>query len=189
MIKATDDRGTDEPLRTAHTFELAPTTRQEIHALLVAAFEGDFSDQDWDHGLGGVHAWIRDGRGLAAHGSVIQRRVLHGGRSYRVGYVEAVAVRADRRREGLGGRVMDALERVIDGAYALGALSASDDGAALYTARGWQLWPGRIAALGPDGVVPLPDEEDSTYLRPAAGGALPAPDSQLVFDWRDGDLL
>ncbi|MCP3816787.1 GNAT family N-acetyltransferase [Streptomyces sp. A3M-1-3] len=178
-----------ELLRTAHTFELTPAALREIRALLIAAFEGDFGDQDWDHGLGGVHAFIRDTRGLAAHGSVIQRRVLHRGRSYRVGYIEAVGVRADRRRQGLGGRVMDALEQVIDGAYELGALSASDDGAALYTARGWQLWPGRIAALGPDGIVPLPDEEDSTYVRPPTGGALPDPASELIFDWRDGDLL
>ncbi|MEV6653221.1 GNAT family N-acetyltransferase [Streptomyces sp. NPDC051219] len=178
-----------EPLRTAHTYELTPAALQEIRVLLDAAFDGDFSDQDWDHGLGGIHTFVRDAHGLAAHGSVIQRRLLHRGRSYRVGYVEAVAVRADRRRQGLGTRVMDALEKVIDGAYALGALSASDDGAALYTARGWALWSGRISALGPDGIVPLPAEEDSTYLRPAAGGLLPDPASELLFDWRDGDLL
>ena len=44
------------------------------------AFEGDFSDEDWDHGLGGIHALVRDEQGLAAHGSVIMRRVLHGDR-------------------------------------------------------------------------------------------------------------
>ncbi|MEE1757028.1 GNAT family N-acetyltransferase [Streptomyces sp. SP18CS02] len=179
-----------EPLRTAHTFALTSTTLDAIRALLDAAFEGDFSDEDWDHGLGGVHAWIEDEDGIAAHGSVIMRRVVHSGRSYRVGYVEAVAVRADRRRQGLGGRVMAALEEVIDGAYAFGALSASDEGAELYRARGWQLWNGRIEAYGPEGVAHLPDEEDSTYLRPAAGRPLPAADATaLLFDWRDGDVL
>jgi aminoglycoside 2'-N-acetyltransferase I len=176
--------------RTAHTFELGPTVLAEIRVLLDDAYEGDFGDEDWDHGLGGVHALVRDAGGaLVAHGSVVQRRVLHGGRSYRFGYVEAVAVRADRRRQGLGGRVMAALEQVIDGAYAAGALSASDEGALLYRSRGWQLWQGGIRTLGPAGVVPLPDEEGTVHLRPAAGRVLPGPASPLIFDWREGDVL
>ncbi|MGW7050975.1 GNAT family N-acetyltransferase [Streptomyces sp. NPDC054887] len=174
-------------VRTAHTADLEPAALDEIRALLDAAFDGEFDEDDWDHTVGGVHAVVRDERGLAAHGSVVQRRVLHGGRSLRVGYVEGVAVRADRRRQGLGNRVMEALERVIDRAYVLGALSASDDGAALYAARGWTVWPGRIAALGPDGAVPLPDEEGSTYLRAVTG--LPDAAETLLFDWRGGDLL
>ncbi|MGW6566837.1 GNAT family N-acetyltransferase [Streptomyces sp. NPDC054975] len=178
-----------DSVRVAPTHELGVQRLRAVREMLDAAFEGDFSDEDWDHALGGVHAWIEDERGVAAHGSVIMRRVLHDGRSYRVGYVEGVGVRDDRRRQGLGGLVMAELERVIDGAYAFGALSASDDGAALYTARGWRPWEGRIEALGPEGVVHLPEEEGSTYVRPAGGRALPAPAAALVFDWRDGDVL
>ncbi|MFF9345771.1 GNAT family N-acetyltransferase [Streptomyces sp. NPDC014734] len=177
------------PVHTAHTHRLAPAALDEIHAFLDIAFEGDFSEEDWDHGLGGIHAYVRDGSGLLAHGSVVQRRVVLAGRSYRVGYVEAVAVRADRRREGLGWRVMAALEEVVDGAYAFGALSASEAGAALYAGRGWRVWPGRIAAQAAHGVERLPDEEGSTYVRPVTGGALPAGSGTLVFDWRDGDVL
>ncbi|TQK51644.1 aminoglycoside 2'-N-acetyltransferase I [Streptomyces sp. SLBN-118] len=176
-------------LRTAHTFELGPAELLEIRALLTDAFAGTFGDEDWDHSLGGIHALVHEDGELVAHGSVIQRRVIHRGRSLRIGYIEAVAVRADRRRRGLGGLVVETLERVIDGAYALGALSASDDGAGLYRARGWQLWPGRIEALGPGGAVRLPDEEDSTYVRPAAARPLPDPSAALLFDWRDGDVL
>ncbi|MGW8883611.1 GNAT family N-acetyltransferase [Streptomyces sp. NPDC055749] len=172
-------------LHTAHTHELPPPVLDDIRAFLDAAFAGDFGDDDWDHTLGGVHAYVRDGSGILAHGSVIQRRVVHEGRSYRIGYVEGVAVRPDRRREGLGGRVMAALEGVIDGAYAFGALSASTEGAWLYEARGWELWRGSIAALGPRGTVPLPDEEGSAYVR---GGPDPRTGT-LFFDWRDGDVL
>ncbi|WP_228990002.1 GNAT family N-acetyltransferase [Streptomyces sp. DH8] len=177
-------------VRIAHTGELAPAELARIRDLLDAAFEGDFDDDDWDHTLGGLHALVLDPYGRPiAHGSVVQRRVHHAGRSYRAGYVEAVAVHAIHRREGLGHRVMAALEQVIDAAYEFGALSASDAGAALYAARGWQVWPGRLAALGPAGPVPLPEEEGSTYLRPAAGRPLPDPGHPLRFDWRDGDLL
>ncbi|MDG4863114.1 GNAT family N-acetyltransferase, partial [Streptomyces sp. T-3] len=85
-------------LRTAHTANLTRAELDAARALLDDAFDGDFSDEDWDHGLGGLHACVHDETGtLLAHGSVVQRRVLHAGRSYRVGYVEAVAVRADAR--------------------------------------------------------------------------------------------
>ncbi|MEV4948004.1 GNAT family N-acetyltransferase [Streptomyces sp. NPDC053755] len=174
----------------APTHELGPERARAVREMIVAAFDGDFSDEDWDHTLGGLHAWVEDDRGLAAHGSVVMRRALHGGRSFRVGYVEGVAVRGDRRRQGLGGMVMAELERVIDGAYAFGALSASEEGVGFYRARGWQPWRGRIEAAGPGGIVPLPGEEDALHLRAARGRALPAPDAAaLVFDWRDGDVM
>jgi aminoglycoside 2'-N-acetyltransferase I len=84
---------------------------------------------------------------------------------------------------------MAELERVIDRAYDFGALSASDDGARLYTSRGWRLWRGQVHALSPQhGVVRLPEEEDSTYVRPALAGPLD-PTHELLFDWRDGDVL
>lgn len=175
-------------VRTVHTADLAPGELPALRELLEEAFEGDFDDEDWDHTLGGMHVLVSDDRGLAAHGSVILRRVGHRDRWLRVGYVESVGVRPDVQRRGLGGRVMAGLERIVDRAYDLGALSASDEGAGLYAARGWQLWSGRVCALGPDGVLRLPDEEDCTFLRPAAAGPLD-PAYELVFDWRNGDLL
>ncbi|MEV0324181.1 GNAT family N-acetyltransferase [Streptomyces sp. NPDC050659] len=172
-------------LRTAHTSALTAAELRAARALLDEAFDGDFSDQDWDHGLGGVHALVHDGTGtLLAHGSVVQRRILHNGRSLRVGYVEAVAVRPDLQRRGLGGQVMGALEQVIDGAYAFGALSASSEGEGLYLARGWAEWKGTVGALGPQGPVPLPDEDP-----PLLWGADLDPSYELFFDWRDGDIL
>ncbi|MCM2387724.1 GNAT family N-acetyltransferase [Streptomyces albipurpureus] len=178
-------------VRTAHTHEFTPQELAAIHDLLDKAFGGDFGDEDWDHSLGGVHTVLYDSDGApVAHGSVIMRRVMHGGRSYRVGYVEGVAVRAELRRQGLGDLVMGVLEGVIGRAYDLGALSASDAGAALYRSRDWQLWRGRIEAIGPAGVVHLPDEEDSTFLwAGSAAEKLPEPSKALVFDWRDGDVL
>ncbi|MFF7309964.1 GNAT family N-acetyltransferase [Streptomyces sp. NPDC008137] len=176
-------------VRTAHTADLTPAELDAVRALLDAAFEGDFGDDDWDHGLGGMHALVRDDFGLAAHGAVVMRRVRYRGRWLRAGYVENVAVRADARRGGLGGQVMGELERVVERAYDFGALSASDDGARLYTSRGWRLWRGEVHALSPAaGLVRMPDEEGSTYVRSALAGELD-PARELVFDWRDGDVL
>ncbi|MFG3549945.1 GNAT family N-acetyltransferase [Streptomyces sp. NPDC047725] len=176
-------------VRTAHTADLTAHELSAVRALLHDAFDGDFSDDDWDHSLGGVHALVHDEHGLAAHGSLVMRRVRLRGRWLRTGYVEAVAVRRDVRRTGLGGLVMGALEEIVTRAYDLGALSASDDGALLYTARGWHVWGGRIHALGPDGVVRLAEEEGSTYVWPASAGAAGADGGELLFDWRDGDVL
>ncbi|RVU22719.1 GNAT family N-acetyltransferase [Streptomyces antnestii] len=174
--------------RTAHTADLTHAELRDIRALLDDAFDGGFSDDDWDHTLGGVHALVHDGTGaLVAHGSVVQRRVTHAGRSLRTGYVEGVAVRADARGSGLGGQVMAALERVIDGAYVLGALSASEDGVGLYRARGWEEWGGDFAAYGPGGTVRLPDDENPPYLRRVTAALDPA--HPLLFEWRGGDIL
>ena len=85
------------------------------------------TEHDWEHSLGGVHALAFDGDTLVGHAAVVQRRLLHGGRALRTGYVEGVAVRADQRRRGHGAAMMDALERVIRGAYDLGALGATDE--------------------------------------------------------------
>ncbi|MFJ4778433.1 GNAT family N-acetyltransferase [Streptomyces sp. NPDC088762] len=172
-----------------HTSQLGPGALAEVRALLDAAFDGDFSDEDFEHGLGGMHALVHAGGELVAHGSVVQRRVVHRGAALRTGYVEAVAVGAGHRRRGLGSAVMAALEGVIGRAYVLGALSASEDGAALYERRGWTVWPGRIGTLSPDGPVRLPEEEGSTYLWAPPGGTLPDPAGRLDFDWRNGDVL
>ncbi|WP_309248497.1 GNAT family N-acetyltransferase [Streptomyces sp. MNP-20] len=172
-------------LRTAHTADLTPTELAAARALMDLAFDGDFSDEDWDHGLGGVHALVHDAEGeLLAHGSVVQRRVLHNGRSLRVGYVEAVATRPDRQRQGLGGQVMGALEDVVERAYDLGVLSPSEEGEKLYRAHGWQTWTGLVGTLGPQGVTEMPDED-----APMIWGADLDPAHALLIDWRDGDVF
>ncbi|WP_338700864.1 GNAT family N-acetyltransferase [Streptomyces sp. Q6] len=181
---------TPRTARTAHTADLAPAELAAVRALLDDAFDGDFSDEDWAHSLGGVHALVHDGTGaLLAHGSVVQRHVVHRGRTLRVGYVEAVAVRADARRTGLGGQVTGALERVIAAAYDFGALSASSAGRRLYEGRGWAAWDGPFAAYGPAGTVDLPDEAPPFLFPAATVRVLLDQDHPLLFDWRDGDLL
>ena len=172
-------------VRTAHTADLDRATLEAARALLHGVFEGDLSEHDWEHALGGVHALLWAGDELIAHGSVIQRRLLHGGRALRTGYIEGVGVRADRRRCGHGTALMRALERVVRGAYDLGALGATDAAAAFYTALGWQRWQGPTSALTPTGIARTADEDGSIYVLEAAQPIdLARP---LTCDWRDGD--
>ncbi|MGY1603774.1 GNAT family N-acetyltransferase [Geodermatophilus sp. SYSU D00815] len=169
-----------------HTSGLDARTRGAVRRLLDTSFDGEFGDDDWEHSLGGLHALAHDGDRLVGHGAVVQRRLLHRGRALRAGYVEAVAVDPDVRRRGVASAVMAALEGVIGPAYDLGALSATDDGAALYLARGWQPWRGRTSALTPSGVRPTPDDDGSVHVLP--GPFVLDPDEELTCDWRDGDL-
>ena len=43
-------------VRTAHTADLDAATLRAARALLDDVFRGRFSDHDWEHALGGVHA-------------------------------------------------------------------------------------------------------------------------------------
>jgi len=81
-------------LRVAHTSDLDAATRAAVRALLDAAFDGDFSDHDWEHALGGMHALAWEGDELVGHASVVQRRLLYDGRPLRAGYVEGVGCAA-----------------------------------------------------------------------------------------------
>ena len=170
---------------TAHTADLDDATLEAARNLLEAVFAGEMSEHDWEHALGGIHALAWEGDELIGHGSVVQRRLLHGGRALRTGYVEGVAVRADRRRRRVGTAVMVPLERVIRRAYDLGALGATDDGAAFYAALGWRQWQGTTWALTPDGITRTENEDGGIYVLPTTTPLdLTA---ELVCDWRDGD--
>ena len=173
-------------VRTAHTADLDAAVLATARALLEGAFDGDWSEHDWEHSLGGVHAVVWEGDDLVGHASVVQRRLLHRRRALRAGYIEGVAVRADRRHRGNAAAMMDALERVVRGAYELGALAATDDAAHLYAARGWKLWQGPTSALTPTGISRTEADDGSIYVLP---GAVPLDlAGELTCDWRDGDV-
>lgn len=173
-------------LRIAHTADLDADTLSTARSLLDDAFDGDFSDDDWEHSLGGMHALVWEGADLIGHAAVVQRRLLYGGRALRTGYVEGVAVRADRRRGGYAGAMMTALERVIRDAYDIGALSATDEAAGLYSGRGWLLWRGPSYALTPKGVERTADDDGAIYVLPQA--IQMDLSAELTCDYRDGDV-
>ncbi|MGH3934577.1 MAG: GNAT family N-acetyltransferase [Pseudonocardiaceae bacterium] len=173
-------------VETAHTADLDSATLRAARILLDNVFEGDLADHDWEHVLGGIHALVWEGTELIGHASVIQRRLLHGGRALRTGYVEGVGVRADRRRHGHGTALMLAVERVVRGAYDLGALATTDEAADFYTARGWKLWQGPTSVLTPAGVERTGEDDGCIFVFPVAV-SLDLP-GELTCDWRDGDV-
>jgi len=175
-----------EEVRTAHTAALSEAELRAVRGLLDEAFDGDFTDQDFEHGLGGMHALIWDGARLIGHGCVVMRRLWHAGRSLRTGYVEGVGVCSDHRGHGHGHAVMTALEQIIAGAYEIGALSSSELALDFYAARGWQRWTGTASVLSPRGIERTPDDEGGIFLLP--GSAQLPSSGDLGCDWRDGDV-
>jgi aminoglycoside 2'-N-acetyltransferase I len=172
-------------VQTAHTADLDIATLDAARALLYTVFD-DMTDDDWEHALGGVHALVWEGDELIGHASLIQRRLLHGGRALRAGHVEGVGVRADRRRRGHGGAMMDELERIVRGAYDVGALGAAEEALDFYTARGWMVWQGPTSALTPTGVVRTAQDDGCVFVLPVS---VPLDLSgELTCDWREGDV-
>jgi aminoglycoside 2'-N-acetyltransferase I len=172
-------------LRIAHTADVDPTLLDAAHAMLVTAFGHGFEPTDWDNALGGIHALLLEDGEVVGHASVVQRRLLHGGRALRTGYVEGVGVRADQRRRGHGLVLMRALEPFIRRGYDLGALGATDAGAALYVRCGWQRWRGPVSTVTAGGIARVPEEDGCVYV--LAGRAPLDLDGDLVSDLREGD--
>jgi aminoglycoside 2'-N-acetyltransferase I len=171
-------------VRTAHTADLDHATLNAARALLDGVFD-DMTDDDWEHALGGMHAMVWEGDELVGHASVIQRTLMHGGRALRAGYIEGVGVRADRRRRGYASAMMAELERILRGAYDLGALGATDEGAAFYATRGWKRWEGPTSVLTLEGIVPTDDGDGSVFVFPLV---VPLDlTGDLTCDWREGD--
>ena len=172
-------------VRRCHTSELSAAELVEMRDLLDLAFEGAFTDDDWEHGLGGTHVLVRSEGVLVAVGALVRRRLKLDGTPLRCGYVEGVATHPDHRRQGHAAAVMKLLESLA-GTYDLLALSASEDGFALYESRGWDLWQGLTSVQTPSGIEPTPGDDGSIFVR--QGDSPLDLDGELTCDWREGDV-
>ena len=174
-------------LRTLPTADLDAGELVALRAFLDGVFTDGFRDDHWSHARGGLHVLAtRDGE-LVGHAAVVGRQLLVGDRTLRTGYVEAVAVAASARRQGVATALMTEVERLVRGGSELGALAASVDGVGLYEARGWTRWQGPLCALTPDGRT----EGDASRVYVLATPETPIaldPTIPLVCDWRRGSL-
>lgn len=173
-------------LHDAPTAALTPAQIAEIRALLDAAFDGDFSDDDWAHAVGGRHVWVRGPHGVVSHGSLVERTLVCGGQALRVGYVEAVATAAAHRRQGHGAAVMRRLGEYVAAQYPLGALSTGTFD--FYAPLGWERWRGPTFVAGSGGCERTPDDDGGVMiLRTTRTPAIDL-DGDIVCDWRPGDV-
>ncbi len=149
-------------LRLLTTAQLTDELVGEIRRLFDAAFEGEFSDADWAHTTGGVHAVVFDDDHVICHGSVVARVLVVGDRPVIAGYVEGVATAPSRQREGHGSRVMRALAEVLAKSFEFGALATGEHD--FYERLGWERWLGPTFVSRANGSVVRTEEEDDGIM-------------------------
>jgi aminoglycoside 2'-N-acetyltransferase I len=158
---------------------------REFRALLDAAFD-DFTDDDWQHALGGVFVWVQEGSTPLAIGALVDRTIVCAGQSLRVGYVESVATAAAHRRRGYGTAIMQRVAEIVRERYPIALLSTGAHG--FYERLGWERWQGDTFVDGPSGRVPTPDDDGGIMILRTTRVPLLDLHGDLVADWRSGDV-
>ena len=122
-------------VRVSPTSEAPIEILREVRRLLDQAFGRLFSDDDWDHALGGRHVIVTEEDVVVSHAAVVTR-VLHvDDRPLQVGYIEAVATAPPRQGAGFGALAMAQIADLLHADYEMGALSTSRHG--FYKRLGW----------------------------------------------------
>jgi aminoglycoside 2'-N-acetyltransferase I len=176
-------------VRRLSTNELTASEIVAIRDLLWAAFPaGDeaFTEDDWQHALGGQHFVVEIEGKIVSHASVVERELYVAGRPLRTGYVEAVATAPDRQGRGLGSAVMGEAMQYIRATFELGALGTGKHG--FYERLGWRTWQGPSSVRTPDGPRRTPD--DDGYIMVLTTPTTPPIDlsAPISCDWRPGDV-
>jgi aminoglycoside 2'-N-acetyltransferase I len=177
-------------VRQATTDELTARELREIRGLMDRTFpaeheDGGFTDEDWQHTIGGTHFLLHADGALACHAAVVER-VLHvGGVPLRCGYVEAVATEPRFQRQGHGTTVMRAVAEHIAHGFELGALATGSR--EFYQRLGWQVWQGPTSVRGPEGDIPTPDEDGYILVMLTPSTPQLDPLAPISCEWRPGD--
>jgi aminoglycoside 2'-N-acetyltransferase I len=177
-------------LRRLATADLTSAEVAAIRSMLEAAFGSDdderFGDDDWAHGLGGMHFVLDVDGEIVAHASVVERELHVGGRPLRTGYVEAVATAPDRQGMGYGSLVITDVTAFVGDRYELGALGTGRHH--FYERLGWVTWKGPSSVRTSDGSQRTPDEDG--FILVLATPSSPPLDrtATISCEWRAGDV-
>lgn len=139
-----------------------PVLLARVHELLALAYEGDFTAEDWEHAIGGVHflGFIDDE--LIAHGAVVSRLMDFDHATIDVGYVEAIAVHPAHQGSGHGTTLMHAITEYCESTYDVSMLSTDEHD--FYARLGWQRFMGESYVRSEQGIARTPDEDDGLML-------------------------
>jgi len=178
-------------IRIAPTDALSPSVLRDLRAMLDAAFAdaaGDaaFTDDDWQHAIGGVHVWLSDGDRVVSHASLVERTMVCAGTRLGAGYVEAVATLAARRREGHGTTVVRRVGELIRERYPVGVLSTGAH--PFYERLGWERWRGPTFVSAAHGLERTPDDDGGIMILCTPHTPVLDLDEAIVCDWRRGDV-
>ncbi len=177
-------------LRRLSTAELTTAEVDAIRALLAAAFWADederFTDDDWEHAVGGVHVVLDVHGEIVTHASIVERELRVDGRPLRTGYVEAVATAPAWQGRGHGSTVMRDVTACIRDGFELGALGTGEHG--FYERLGWRTWTGPSSVRTPDGDRATPDDDGFLMILRTPATPPLRPDAPISCEWRPGDV-
>jgi aminoglycoside 2'-N-acetyltransferase I len=161
-----------------------------IRELLDAAFweEEDerFTEEDWEHSIGGLHVVLDLDGMIVSHASVVERELHIAGHPLRTGYVEAVATAPRHQGRGYGTRVMRVIGTAIQGGYELGALGTGEIG--FYERLGWRVWRGPTSVRTAAGERRTTDEDGGIMVLLTPTTPPIEVDAPISCEWRAGDV-
>ena len=176
-------------VRRVATDELSSTELTRLRALFRAAWADDpeaFTEDDWEHALGGVHFLVEEGGEILAHASVVERELHADGHPLTTGYVEAVATSPSHQRRGHGSAVMREVGEHVDESFPLGAL---DTGlAAFYERLGWVRWQGPTFVRTHAGLVRTAEDDGNVFVRLTPTTPQLDLSAPISCEWRAGDV-
>jgi aminoglycoside 2'-N-acetyltransferase I len=177
-------------LRRLATADLTPSETSALRALMTVAFGSDeeerFTDDDWQHAVGGVHFVLQLDDEIVAHASVVERELHVGGQPLRTGYVEAVATDPAWQGLGLGSIVMTDVTEDIRDRFELGGLGTGRQ--SFYGRLGWRVWAGLSSVRAPGGDRPTPDDDGSIMVLTTPTTPPLDPAAPISCEWRPGDV-
>ncbi len=155
--------------------------------LFAAAWPAaDFTPDDVDHAIGGVH-WVAEADGrIIGHASVVERLLEADGQPIRTGYVEAVATLPAWQGRGIATQLMEAAGEHIRAEFELGALSTAAH--RLYEGLGWERWNGPTFVRTAAGSARTADEDGGIMILRTSRTPTLALTEALSCDWRAGDV-
>jgi aminoglycoside 2'-N-acetyltransferase I len=182
------DREPPTSIRVVPSATLSAAEWSALTELCEAAFNEPWGDY-WQSIGPGVHVLAEDPEGgILAHAAIVDRLLYPGDAVLRSGYVEAVAVAPEMQRRGLGTRVMDMINRMIDARYELGGLGTGSHD--FYRPLGWLTWQGPTWIRERDGRLERSPDEDGDIMVRLTPATPPDLDltSPLAVDWRPGEV-
>ncbi len=176
-------------LRRVGSDELSSKEVAALRRLLGLAWSDsseEFTDEDWDHAVGGLHFILEERGTTVAHASVVERELHTGGHRLATGYVEAVATLPSRQRQGCGSTLMRDVGEYIDRTFQLGAL---DSGlSAFYERLGWKVWKGPTFVRVDARLTRTPEEDGNVLVRLTPMSPELDLSTAISCDWRPGDV-
>lgn len=165
--------------------ELSTHDLVALKNLLDLAYEGDFSESDWLHTIGGVRFVGKLNGEIVAHGAVVPRDVFINGQSARVGYLEGVAISTDLQGQGFGSQLLTDISEYCVSNFELAMLST--DELNFYSKFGWRQFQGKSGVIRDGHAILTPEEDEGLmYL---LGKSNPNFDIRTAYcDWRPGDV-